>query len=114
MAAQPPGPWTFTDPRRDGTGIPYTDVDTAALIDEAVESLVLLRSPMHLGDAAATISALVSLIAEAEGQLADAVVDARDQDYPWDAIATRLTTTASTAQRRYSAYERTRKPAELD
>lgn len=113
MVAEP-GPWTFTDPRRDGTIVPHADVDTAAVIDQAVESLILLRSPMHLGDPAATISVLVSLIAEAEGRLADAVADARDQDYPWDAIATRLTTTASTAQRRYAGYARTRQPAELD
>ena len=114
MAAEPTGPWTFTDPRRDGTVIPHTDDDTAALIDQALESLVLLRSPMHLGDAAATVSALVSLIAEAEDRLANAVADARDQDYPWDAIATRLTTTASTAQHRYAGYAPTRKAAELD
>ncbi len=113
MAAEP-GPWTFTDPECDGAGIPHTGGDTAALIDEAVESLVLLRSPMRLGDAEATISALASLMAEAENRLADAVADARDQDYPWDAIATRLATSAATAQRRYSTYARTREPAELD
>lgn len=114
MAAEPTGPWAFTDPRRDGTAIPHTDADTAALIDQAVETLVLLRSPMHLGDAAVTISALVSLIAEAEGRLADAVAAARDQDYPWDAIASRLATTPATARCRYSAHARTSKPAELD
>jgi hypothetical protein len=113
MVAEATGPWAFTDPHRD-PAIPYTDIDTAALIDEAIETLVLLRSPMHLGDAAATTSALVSLIAEAEGRLADAIADARDQDYPWDAIASRLATTTTTARRRYSAHARTRKPAELD
>jgi hypothetical protein len=113
MAAEP-GPWAFTDPREDRAVTPHTGADTAALIDEAVESLVLLRSPMHLGDAASTISALVSLIAETESRLADAVADARDQDYSWDDIASRLATTAATAQRRYAAYARTRKPAELD
>jgi hypothetical protein len=112
MAAEPTGPWTFTDPRRDGTAIPHTGDDTAALIDEAVESLVLLRSPMHLGDAAVTISALASLAAEIDSRLHDAVADARDQDYPWDAIATRLATSAATAERRYSTHGR--EPAELD
>ena len=103
MAAEPTGPWAFTDPRRDGTIIPYTGADTAGLIDQAVETLVLLRSPMQLGDAAATISALVSLAAEISSRLPDAVADARDQDYPWDAIASRLTsTTTATAQRRYT------------
>lgn len=102
MAAEPAGPWTFTDPRRDGRVLPYTGADTAALIDQAVETLVLLRSPMQLGDAAATISALVSLAAEIDRRLPDAVADARDQDYPWDAIASRLATTTATAQRRYT------------
>lgn len=114
MVAEPTGPWAFTDPRRDGSVVPHTDDDTTALIDEAVDSLVLMRSPMYLGDAAVTISALVSLIAEAESRLADAIADARDQDYSWDEIASRLATTATVARRRYSAYARTRKPAELD
>ena len=103
MAAEPTGPWAFTDPRRDGTVIPHTGPDTAALIDQAVETLVLLRSPMQLGDAAATISALMSLAAEIDRRLPGAVADATDQDYPWDAIARWLaSTTTATAQRRYT------------
>ena len=102
MAAEPTGPWVFTDPRRDGTVIPCTGADTAALIDQAVETLVLLRSPMQLGDAAATISALVSLAAEIDSRLPDAVADARDQDHSWDDIASRLATTTATAQRPYT------------
>lgn len=114
MITEPTGPWAFTDPRRDDSVVPYSDEATAELIDEAVDSLVLMRSPMHLGDAAVTISALVSLRMEIERRLADAVADARDQDYSWDAIAGRLATTASTVQWRYAAYARTRKNPELD
>lgn len=71
---------TFADPRRDGTLVPRTGADTAALIEGAVESLVILRCPMGLGDAGAVVSCLVSLIAEAQSRLPDAVADAWDQD----------------------------------
>jgi hypothetical protein len=98
------GPWQFTDPRRDNTTIPYTDADSAELIDQAATALVLLRAPMALGDAATTISVLVSLAAEANDRLHDAAADARDQGYTWDQIAERLATTATTARRRHSAY----------
>jgi hypothetical protein len=108
MATDPDGPWAFSDPRRDHTAIPFTDADTQALIDRAVDSLVIFRCPMGLGDAGATVSALVSLIAEADGRLADAVADARDQDYTWDDIASRLATTTTTARRRYAVYTRRR------
>ncbi|MGH2669157.1 MAG: hypothetical protein ACRDH5_08605 [bacterium] len=114
MVAEPAGPWAFTDPRHDRSIIPYTDDDTVALIDDAVESLVLLRSPMHLGDAAATISALVSLAAEADSRIPDAVADARDQGHSWDTIADRLATTVATARRRYAAYTRWRLPLDPD
>lgn len=113
MAADP-GPWAFTDPRDDRTAIPHTDADSVAVIDEAIETLVLLRAPMSLGDAAATISVLVSLAAEVDSRLPDAVADARDQDYSWDDIATRLATTAADAKSRYADYARWRKPLDLD
>lgn len=114
MVAEPAGPGPFTDPRRDGSSLPHTGADTAALIDAAVDALVFMRSPMHLGDGAVTASALVSLIAEAETQLADAVADARDQDYSWPEIGSRLGTTAAAARHRYGAHARARKVHELD
>lgn len=114
MAADPAGPWAFTDPRRSHSAVPYTDADTITLVEQALESLVLLRSPMELGDAGATISALVSLIAEADSRLPDAVVDAREQGYAWDDIASRLATSVATARRRYAAYARGRTPLDLD
>lgn len=109
-----PLPSEWRDPHVSYSAIPYTDGDTIMLIDQAVETLVLLRGPMKLGDAAATVSALVSLIAEADSRLPDAVADARDQGYTWDAIADRLATTVSTARRRYADYAHWRKPLELD
>jgi hypothetical protein len=108
----PPGPWQFNDPRLDRAMIPYTDDDTAALIDETATSLVLMRAPMLLGDAGPTISVLVSLAGQAEQLLFDAVADAKDQGYTWDQIASRLATTTATARRRYAAYTRWRNTIE--
>lgn len=111
MAASPvpDGPWDMTDPRRDRSVIPYTDADTEALLDELVDTLIIFRCPMGLGDAAATVSVLASLEAEIAFRLPDAVADARDQGYTWDQIAMRLATTASAARHRYVAYARSRR-----
>jgi hypothetical protein len=94
----------WSDPRRDRTAIPYTDDETYALIDEAAYTLTVFRAPMSFGDAGAAVSVFVSLAAEADGRLHDAVADARDQGYTWDQIADRLATSESTARRRYAAY----------
>lgn len=108
MAANPvpDGPWDMTDPRRDRSEIPHTDAASEALVDELVDTLIIFRCPMGLGDAGATISVLASLQAEIAIRLPDAVADARDQGYTWDEIAMRLATTASAARHRYAAYTR--------
>ncbi len=98
------GPWAFTDPRRDGAMFPFTDEESASVVDEAVASLVLLRAPMWLGDCGARVSVLVSVAAQAGELLFDAVAAARDQGYTWDQIAGRLGATASTARRRYGGH----------
>lgn len=98
------GPWELLDPRRDCAIAPYTDEHSARLLDEAVTSLVLLRSPMWLGDAGPAISALVSLAAQADDLLIEAVASARDQDYTWDEIAGRLACSAITARCRYAPH----------
>jgi hypothetical protein len=54
------------------------------------------------------LSCLASLIAEAQSRLPDAVADARDRDYTWAEIATRLAATTSAARRRYGDYSRWR------
>ena len=104
--------WEPADPRRDRALIPYTDNDTTELIDQAAVTLVLLRAPMWLGDAGPTISVLVSLAAETDSLVFDAVADAKDQGYTWAQIATRLATTAATARRRYAPYTRWRNTIE--
>jgi hypothetical protein len=91
-------------PRRNETAIAYT----ATLIREAVVTLTIFRAPTGLGDAGATVSVLVSLAAEADGQLWDAVADAHDQGYTWDEIADRLATSVTTARRRFAAHTKWR------
>jgi len=107
-------PWEACDPRRDRTLHPYTDRDTAAIIDRAIITLVTLRAPMWLGDPGPTISVLVSLSGEADGRLSDAVADARDHGYSWDQIANRLCTSVVTARHRYAGYTRWRRTLPSD
>jgi hypothetical protein len=89
------------DPRANRALQPYNDADSAEVLEEAVNTLVLLRAPMWLGDAALSTSVLVTLAGEAEGRLRDAVAVARDQGYSWEEIARSLGTGVSTARRRY-------------
>src|ERR1019366_6088394 len=94
MAAVPDldRPGEMSDPRRDRALHPYTDAGTVAGIDQPVTTLVLLPAP--------TISVLVSLAAEADSRLYDAVADAADQGYSWDQVAFRLDASVATARRR--------------
>jgi hypothetical protein len=108
-SAVPDGPWDMSDPRRDHTTIPYTDADTEALVDELVDTLIIFRCPMGLGDAGATVSVLASLEAEIAFRLPEAVADARDQSYTWNEIAMRLAITVSAARHRYAAYAQSRR-----
>lgn len=100
-------PFEFHRPGCDRTAHPYLGEETLALVEDAVASLVCLRGS-GVGDAGAALSALASLIAEAQARLPDAVADARDGDYTWSEIATRLAVTAATARRRYGHYARWR------
>jgi hypothetical protein len=94
-------------PRCDRARAPYLDYDTLGLVEGAVESLVCSRGSGQ-GDAGAALSCLVSLIAQAQSQLPDAVAQARCHDYTWGEIASRLATTKRTARRRYESYARWR------
>jgi hypothetical protein len=111
---EPGDPWEFSDPRRDETAIPYTDSNTIALIDDALDSLVVFRCPLGRGDGGAAVSCLVSLIEEARSRLWDAVADAKDQGYTWDDIAERLSGTAGSARRRYGGYTSWRRGAHVE
>jgi hypothetical protein len=96
--------WEQGDPGRDRAMCPYTDADTAAVMDGAVKALVVVRAPMWLGDPGPILSVLVSLGAEVSGRVEDGVADARDHGYSWDQIASRLAIGSCTARRRYSGY----------
>jgi hypothetical protein len=104
--AEAAGPWAVIDPRPGRAAIAYTDADSAAALARAVRWLVARRSPSSPSDAGATVSVLVSLIAEADAMLAEAVADARDQGYTWEEVALRLATTASAARHRWGSYAR--------
>lgn len=90
-------------PGCDQTLHPYIDKGSLAVVEETVASLARSRGPGP-GDAGAALSALASLVAEAEGRLPDAVADARDQGYTWAEIAARLASSAATLRRRYGEH----------
>jgi len=98
-------PFEFHGPDCDRASHPHLDEETLALVDDAVESLACLRGSVG-SDAGAVLSCLASLIAEAQGRLPDAVAAARDQDYTWSEIGTRLAITASAARSRYGRHAR--------
>lgn len=89
--------------RPDHTQFPFCDTDSRTLLEKAVDDLVMFRGGSY-GDPGATISALMSLAAEAAAWLFDAVADARDYTYTWDAIAARLGSTIPFARHRYARY----------
>ena len=59
---------------------PRIDAVSAAVLAEAAETLAKLRTPYWLGDAADTLHALASLIAQADKTLRNTVTEARDQE----------------------------------
>jgi hypothetical protein len=88
------------------TAIPYTDTASAGLIDEAVRALVILRGG-SAHDPGASLSVLVSLAAEAEARIPDAVWLARVRHgYSWGQVAERLGLVTETVRRRYGDYVR--------
>ncbi len=89
------------DPRRAYPARPLIDECSAAVLDEAVVSLTILRSPMWVGDAGAELHALASLSAQVEARIAQVVAAARDQSVPWSTIGAQLGLSAADARRHY-------------
>lgn|SRR5581483_4535887 len=89
-------PWTKTHPRH-----AVADDDSAAVLEEALVELTLLRSPLQLGDGLAELHALVSLLAQIKAWLPEMAAEARDQDYTWADIAEQLGVSPTTAKRRH-------------
>lgn len=97
----------------DHTLIPFADVASHAILDHILTCLVLVRGG-DLRDPGAAISSLVTLIAQAEARLSEAVADARDHSYTWDRIAERLGSTIPAARHRYANHARWRRLAPLE
>jgi len=87
---------------------PVVDEESAAVLEEALHSLTILRCAGDEGDAGARLHMLASLMAQANAMLTDAVADARDQDYAWAEIAGRLGIATATARRRFAHAAATR------
>ena len=99
MTSRAPDGRTTTHP-----GHPLVDDASAAVLDEAVVELTLLRSPMSLGDGLADLHAMVSLLAQLHEWIPLSVAAARNQDHTWDAIGRQLGVTATTARRRHRVH----------
>jgi hypothetical protein len=83
------------DPGPGFTAIPYTDTASSGLIDGSAH------------DPGATLSVLVSLAAEVEARIPDAVWLARVRHgYSWGQVAERLGLVTETVRRRYGDYVR--------
>jgi hypothetical protein len=80
---------------------PITGDDSLQVLNDAIDHLAQLRTAYRLGDSAARLHTLASLIAQAEQLLPQAVCDARGQELTWTQIGELLGTTAATAARRY-------------
>lgn len=83
------------DNRRPHPRRPVCDEASEIVLDQALQSLQLLRAPMHYGDAGLEIHALTSLRAEIDARIPAAIADARDQNITWTAIAGQLGLTPS-------------------
>jgi hypothetical protein len=80
---------------------PAIGQDSLQILNEAIDRLAALRTPYWLGDSAARLHALASLIAQAQQLLPQAIHDARDQELTWTQTGEFTGTTAATAARRY-------------
>lgn len=89
---------------------PHTDTDSAAVLDEALTSLGILRTLEQLGDSGTTLHLLASLHRQIQHRLPDAVADARDQDYTWAEIGDLLGITRAAAWNHYGRPDRRGKP----
>lgn len=91
------------------------DHEIAGVIDETINTLILLRGRHHDTNAGLEIDAVVALIAQARSRLPDLVADARDQANTWTEIADQLGVSRPRAIARYGlGARRGRLPLELD
>lgn len=99
------------DPHEDRTTVAYPDNLSEGLVEDAMDSLILMRAGSP-NDGGAQLSVLTSLIEELDSRIPEAVFAARDQGYTWQEIAERLAMAESTARQRYGDYVRCREEEE--
>jgi|HubBroStandDraft_1064217.scaffolds.fasta_scaffold284901_2 hypothetical protein len=85
----------------EGVDIPYTDLLSAVVVDDAVATLARLRQPGGGQDPRARLSCLVSLASEVDARVEEAVGQALDQGCSWDDVADALAETTTTLRCRY-------------
>jgi hypothetical protein len=102
------------DPRRPCPRRPVVDEYSAAVLDEAVHSLTMLRAPLCEGDAITALHALCSLVAQAQSWLGDLVTDAREQGHSWREIADQLDMSRPRALIRFAGHAHTRRTMPID
>ena len=80
---------------------PVADEETEAVLGQAVASLGIARGLEWVGDDGVVVHLLISLIAQAQIRLDEAVAAALDQEYTWAELAHLLGTTEAEARRRF-------------
>jgi len=80
---------------------PVVDEETDAVLGQAVVSLGMARGLEWVGDDGVVVHLLVSLIAQAQTRLDEAVAGALDQEYTWAEIGHLLGTTEADARKRF-------------
>lgn len=80
---------------------PQLDDDATTAVEEALETLRLLRNGERYNNAD-RLTALSSIALAAQALLPDAIADAVEQGFTWDQIAHCAGTSTSAARRRYA------------
>ena len=94
-------PYPDHDPSPDRTAVPYVDQDCRVLLDQVIDSLVILRGGSCL-DPGAQLSTIASIQQDIQRRIPLAVIVARTHHgYPWNTIADRLGITPLAARSRH-------------
>lgn len=91
----------MAEPEDDNSGVPVSDDDTYAVIDDALTALAARRG-RNLGDDLEVLGLIASLIDQAERFLPQLVADAFANGATWNQIAHLLGTSPDEARLRFS------------
>lgn len=84
---------------------PHTDLETRAVVDQAIDSLGNLRGLMCLDDPGVQLHLIASLSLQMHASLTAAVLKARRHRYAWTEIAALLGVSPEVARRRFREAE---------